>query len=299
MKIPISVIITTKNEERNIEKCLKSCAPASEIFIVDSESTDKTQEIAKKFIPKNKIINFKWNGKWPKKKYWSILNLPISNDWVLMLDADEAPTIDFWKEISENIGKDKYDAYMVPLAYYFLGKRIRFGDPVRKLSLFKYKKAIYEDEDNVSDFSKFDFEGHASPIIAGKIGELKSRVIHLDFKGISDYFSRHNKYADWEANLILKNHYVNNKKGNAIKGKFFGNPMERRRFMKNWLMNSSLKPLWYFVYSYFFRLGFLDGKAGLHYNLFKSFYFLQIELKVLEMKKQLSFSDKSAGISKV
>lgn len=292
MKIPITIIVITKNEENNIENCLKSCVPASEIFVVDSESTDKTRQLASKYIPKKNIIKFKWNGKWPKKKYWSIQNLPISNEWVLMIDADEMPTKAFWREVADEIKKDRFDGFVFPLIYYFMGKRIRFGDTARKLSIYKHSKTIYEDEDLDSNFSKFDFEGHASPLVKGKIGILRNGIIHRDFKDFGNYFTRHIYYAECEANLILKNHYKNDKKGNSIKGKFFGNPMERRRFMKNVLMNLPFRPIWYFIYSYFFRFGFLDGKEGLYYNLFKSFYFLQIELKVLELRKNLSLSNK-------
>jgi glycosyltransferase involved in cell wall biosynthesis len=102
-KVNVTVIIITKNEEKNIEKCLNACSPVSEIFVVDSKSNDRTVEIAKKFIPKKNVIDFQWNGMWPKKRQWSLLNLPISNEWVLMLDADMVPTKEFWNELNYKI----------------------------------------------------------------------------------------------------------------------------------------------------------------------------------------------------
>lgn len=283
MKIPITVIIITKDEEKNIERCLKSCIPASEIFIVDSNSKDNTKKIASKYLPKKNIINFKWNKKWPKKKYWSLVNLKISNEWVLMLDADEIPTKKFWKETLKAIKSNRYDAFAVPFIYTFMGKRLKFGDPVRKLILFKHKKTRYKEEKNNLELSGMDQEVHEHPIIKGKIGKLKGKIIHNDFKGMNSYIERHNKYSSWEAELINREYYKNNRLG--IRGKLFGNTMERRRYFKNILMNNPFKPLWYFIYSYIIRLGFMDGKAGLYYNLFKSFYFLQVELKSKELKK--------------
>lgn len=290
MKIPITVIIITKNEESNIERCIKSCFPASEIFVVDSESNDNTKNISLKYLPKKNVINFKWDGKWPMKKTWALQNLHISNEWVFMLDADEIPTKIFWKEVERKINQKKYTAFMVPLSYYFMGKKIKWGDPIRKLSLFKHKKIYYEKEEILSNFSGFDFEGHSSPIVSGKIGLFKNKIMHFDYKGLDNYIERHKNYARWEANLILKKHYSSNKTG-TIRGKLFGNISERRKFMKSVLMRIPLKPIWYFAYSYFFRLGILDGKAGLQYNLFKAFYFLQIELNIQELKNKSSFSN--------
>ena len=85
--IPVSLLIPCKNEEVNLDRCIKSVDWADEIFVVDSQSSDKTPEIAQKHGAK--VVQFKYQGGWPKKKNWALENLPFSNEWVLILDADE------------------------------------------------------------------------------------------------------------------------------------------------------------------------------------------------------------------
>lgn len=80
-KIPISVLIPVKNEEKNLPACLESVARAEEVFVVDSQSSDNTQEIAESYGAK--VIQFSFNGHWPKKKNWSLENLPFGHEWVL------------------------------------------------------------------------------------------------------------------------------------------------------------------------------------------------------------------------
>jgi glycosyltransferase involved in cell wall biosynthesis len=87
MSIPCSVIVLTKNEEQNIRKCLNSVAAFDQVFVVDSSSTDKTCEIAQELGAS--VVQFNWNGKYPKKKGWSLENLPFRHDWILYVDADE------------------------------------------------------------------------------------------------------------------------------------------------------------------------------------------------------------------
>lgn len=284
MKIPISVIIITKNEEKNIEKCLKACCPVSEIFVVDSQSIDKTKEIAQKYIPEENIINFIWNGKWPKKKYWSILNLPINNEWVLMLDADEVPTRKLWNEVNEKIKEKKYDGCLVRFNYFFMGKMIRHGDAVKKICLFKYTKVKYED-DGIRDLN-WDVEGHINPLVNGKVGIIKNRIIHNDFKGFHNYFERHNRYSDWEAKLIVGRYYRLKNKNFKFNKDIFLNYTEYRRLLREIFLCMPFRPLLYFLYAYFFKLGFLDGKFGFYYILCKCFYLMQIELKVKELKQK-------------
>src|SRR5689334_17244297 len=88
--IPISAIIMTKNEERVLPHTLKSVAEFDQVFAVDSHSQDDTCEIAKGM--KAEVVQFTWDGQYPKKKEWSLLNLPFRNEWVLYLDADELVT---------------------------------------------------------------------------------------------------------------------------------------------------------------------------------------------------------------
>ncbi len=87
MKVPVSILIPIRNEAHNLPRSLASIAWADEIFVVDSNSTDGSQEIARQAGAT--VVQFQFNGTWPKKKNWALENLPFRNEWVFILDADE------------------------------------------------------------------------------------------------------------------------------------------------------------------------------------------------------------------
>ena len=118
----LSIIIPCKNEEINLDRCLKSIAWADEVFVVDSQSTDKTSNIAKEHNAK--IFQFIYNGGWPKKKNWALENLPFSHEWVLILDADECLPPEAEDEIREIVTDphQKHSGYWINRRYFFLGK---------------------------------------------------------------------------------------------------------------------------------------------------------------------------------
>lgn len=85
-RVPVSILIPIKNEAGNLPRCLASVAWADEIFVVDSQSTDGSQQIAEQHGAK--VVQFQFNGIWPKKKNWALENLPFTHEWVFILDAD-------------------------------------------------------------------------------------------------------------------------------------------------------------------------------------------------------------------
>ena len=282
-KVPISVIVTTKNEEKNIRQCLESIMWADEIFIVDSQSEDATLDIAGEYT--DKIYQFHCDGRLPKKKNWALRNMPFSYDWVLLLDADEIAPQSLEDEVRELLKNNRgCSAFVSRFDCYFLGKPIKHGDPTRKLVFFKHNKASYEELDDFGLEGRADVEVHEHQIIDGKIGFLKSRIMHNDRKNLFHYFNRHNRYSSWEAHLIYKNRY-NEDSSKNIAAKTSGSWLNTRRLMKNIFLKLPFKPLIYFIYGYFIRLGFLDGYPGFAYNMCKAFYAFQISLKVRELKK--------------
>ena len=108
-KVPVSVLIPAKNEESNLPACLESVARADEIFVVDSQSEDRSIEICEEFGAK--VVQFHFNGTWPKKKNWSLENLPFRNEWVLIVDCDERITDASWDEIFEKIQAPGFSGY--------------------------------------------------------------------------------------------------------------------------------------------------------------------------------------------
>ena len=95
--IPVTVIVPVKNEQKNLGRCLERLKGFSEIFVVDSASTDRTCEIARSYGAQ--VVNFSWNGKFPKKRNWCLRHLKFSHDWILFLDADELVTEAFEAEL--------------------------------------------------------------------------------------------------------------------------------------------------------------------------------------------------------
>lgn len=265
MKIPVSVVVSVKNEEINLPKCLSKLKRFSELIVVDSGSTDKTQEIAREFGAR--IVNFKWNGKFPKKRNWTLQNITLKNEWVLFLDADEFVTEGFVNEVAEKINDSNINGFTIAFENYFMGRKLRYGYPFKKNALFRKSKGAYEriDEDL---WSHLDMEVHEHPIIHGKIGVIKEKVIHRDFKSLEHYIDKHNAYSTWEAHR-----YLHLKSG----GK---NEMNRNQKIKYGLLDSGLLPIIYFIGAYFIKFGFLDGKQGYNLALYKAYYFFQIKTKI-------------------
>ena len=129
MKIPLSIIILTFNEEDNLRACLESATDATEeIFIVDSFSNDRTLEIAREYT--QKIFQNPWTH-YAGQRQWALANLPFTNDWILFLDADERLTQPLKRELSQVIDqelkKPSLGGYYISRHFFFLGKRLRFG----------------------------------------------------------------------------------------------------------------------------------------------------------------------------
>jgi glycosyltransferase involved in cell wall biosynthesis len=280
MAMPVSILIPTRNEEKNIAKCLESVAWADEVYVVDSSSTDRTADIAKSHGAS--VVQFSWDGKGPRKKNWALDHLPWKHEWVLVVDADEEVTPPLQKEIGEAASRpSKYAGFLVPYHFYFLGRLLRHGAPLRKLVLFKHRSARFE-QILVPEVTAYDVELHEHPVVRGRVGTLGSPMLHHDCENLHHHFQRHNVYSDWE--VLLRTRYRNRQLDGEIRPRLFGTPLERRRFLKRLFLNLPGKPLIYFLYSYVLRGGFLDGRPGFIYNVLKSFYWYQISIKEYETR---------------
>src|ERR1700729_2041985 len=119
----VSVLIPALNERRHIVDCLASVSWADEVIVVDSNSTDGTQELAQ--AAGAQVVKFQWNGKFPKKKNWALENIPWKNDWVLILDADERITPELTREIQRTLQSPDHDGYFINRRFMFLDKWIK------------------------------------------------------------------------------------------------------------------------------------------------------------------------------
>ena len=199
--IPVTVVIPVKNEERNLPACLAKLGSFTEILIVDSDSEDRTRQIAE--TAGAKLINFVWQGGFPKKRNWVLLNYKFTTPWVLFLDADEHLTDVFLQEARAKISQERYDGYWLNYRNHFLGRVLKFGVPQRKLALFKVGAGLYERIDDAR-WSELDMEVHEHPVLQGQVGEIHAPIDHVDFRGLDHFIDRHNSYSTWEANRYLQ-----------------------------------------------------------------------------------------------
>lgn len=267
--IEISVVVLTKNEELAIGPCLDSLTRFSEVFVVDSQSTDATVEIA---VAKGAtVVPFVWDGKYPKKKQWALENCPFTHDWVLFVDADEMVTEELAHELSalDLTESASFVAYESALDYYFLGRRLSHGHKVVKRALVRRSKCAFPVIDDLQAQNMWEVEGHYQPVCQGPVAKLKGRIDHYDREPLFHYFDRHNRYSDWEAQLRVTTQNVAVRATRSKQG---------RRFDA-----LPFKPLVFFLYAYVLRSGWRDGRAGFHYAMAHMFYQWQISLKAREL----------------
>jgi glycosyltransferase involved in cell wall biosynthesis len=283
-KIPVSVLIPAKNEESNLPACLESVARADEVFVVDSQSSDRSIEISTNYGAN--VVQFYFNGRWPKKKNWSLDNLPFRNEWVLIVDCDERITPELWDEIATVIQDPDYNGYYLNRRVFFLGQWIRYGGkyPDWNLRLFKHKSGRYENLNTEDIPNTGDNEVHEHVILDGKVGYLKNDMLHIDFRDIYHWLERHNRYSNWEARVYY-NILTGNDESGTIGANLFGDAVQRKRFLKKIWVKLPFKPLLRFILFYFIRLGFLDGKAGYIYGRLLSQYEYQIGVKLYELRQ--------------
>src|SRR5258708_5797187 len=277
--IPVTVVIPTRNEARHLQRCLEGIRRFSEVYVVDSQSTDSTVEVARGFGAK--LVQFHYHGGWPKKRQWALDSLPFENDWVLLLDADEVLTPDLTDEIEEAIRDPRLVGYRVFLRINFLGKDLRFGGSgFWKLSLFRRGKGHFECRLKDQDHSMSDIEVHEHVVVDGPVYRLRHFLPHHNVESLARYLSKHNDYSNWEARVLLQV----TEPSVELPPAFFGNQAQRRRWLKKRFFGLPGSPIFFFLYKYILRLGFLDGVPGLIYCALQSTHFFHIKAKMYELK---------------
>jgi glycosyltransferase involved in cell wall biosynthesis len=261
--VNLSVVIITYNEEANIGRTLRSVQPLvadgkGEIIVVDSGSTDRTIEIAKSFGAK--VFVEEWKGFAAQKN--SAID-KASGNWILSLDADEEADAELVNELlgrnkdsppksgthawcltmggSPDSLKGKPVGFFIRRKNHFLGRWVKHGGfwPDSKLRLFRRGTGQFEDRAVHEDIV---ISGRAMLIAGGAL-------LHHSYPTLSDYIEHMNRYSSLGAEMVV------------AKGKV--------RFS---VVNIVLRPLFTFIYNYFFRLGFLDGREGLLLHLYHAVY---------------------------
>jgi glycosyltransferase involved in cell wall biosynthesis len=248
--VTLSVVIITYNEEANLARTLESVKWADETIVVDSGSTDRTREIAECFGAK--VFVEDWKG------YAAQKNSAIAKatcEWVLSLDADEEVQPALSIEMRAAVESPTITGYFVPRKNLFLGRWVRHGGfwPDRKLRLFRRGLGRFEDR-----------PVHETLKVSGATGTLKGALVHHAYPTLEGYIAQMNRYSSLGAQMAVK-------KG---QGGFSA-------------INIVLRPLATFIYNYFFRLGFLDGREGLLLHLYHAAYVSWKYAKAWELSKKL------------
>jgi len=278
-QLPVSVIVAARNEEKNLPRCLEALRCVGEVYVVDSQSSDSTPEIARSYGAK--FVQFHYQGGWPKKRQWAMENLPLEFDWVLLVDADEALTPELANEIQRAIQTSDCNGYYISLRMYFLGKVLRHGDAnFWKLALFRKGKGRYECRLKDQDASMADMEVHEHVVVDGPTSLLKNPLIHHNVESLSRYIQKHDEYSNWESRVLLQGE-LNQAEAPAV-----GAQARRRRWLKKKLYALPGSPVLLFFYRYFLRLGFLDGVPGLIYCSFQAIQMFHTKAKIYELKRQ-------------
>jgi glycosyltransferase involved in cell wall biosynthesis len=251
----ISVLIPVRNEKTNIVGCIESVRWANEIVVVDSGSTDGTIELAQK--QGASVVQFPWNGKFPKKKNWSLANIPWKNEWVLILDADERIRPELAAEIQQELKQPRADGYFINRRFMFLGKWIRHCGyyPSWNLRLFRHRLGRYE-EVQTSDTASGDNEVHEHVELRGATARLKCDMLHFAYPDIYTWMEKHNRYSNWEAEVEVRGEPP------ASANSGIGKNLSARRKLRIWSRRLPFRPTLRFLYSYVLKRGFLDGREG-------------------------------------
>lgn len=259
-RLPLTVIIPARNEERNIAQCLDSVSWADQVFVVDSRSSDRTRELSE--ARSATVVDFHYDGGWPKKKNWAIRNLPIRNEWIFILDADERIDEDLREEIGKAMEVPGINGYYVRWKFIFLGRWMkhcwRHGWMLR---LFRKGSGEYEDL-GMRNEGGWDNEVHENIVVEGRTAKLHNWLIHESNESLSYWIRKQNEFSDWNA---VRRHAQLREPLPSWRSLLSHDPLERRRFLKALYLRLPCKPLLMFLYLYIVRLGILDGKEGYYF----------------------------------
>ncbi len=262
----LTIVVPVKNEKLNLPGCLENIKEFQHVIVVDSGSSDSTLDIAAKYG--REVVQFNWNGQFPKKRNWVLRNYRFETPWVMFLDADERITDAWIKEASEKLksAPDDVDAWICYYDNWFMGRMLRHGDVMRKSAVLRVGHGEYERIEENS-WSKLDMEIHEQLQVKGRFGEISARLEHHDKRSIESYYAKHEEYANWEANRYR-----------ALNGDY--SKLTRRQRLKYSLLKSWWFGFAYFCASYFLKLGFLDGTPGFLFARGKWKYFANIRRKI-------------------
>ena len=287
MKNEISVIILTYNEEIHIERCLKSLKPfVKEIFIVDSFSTDRTIEIAESLgakVYQNKWINY------AVQFQWGLDNCPIETQWVMRMDSDEYIEPELANEIPkklENI-EDNISGIYLKRKVFFMDKWIKWGAFYPHILLRIWRHKYGRIEQRWMDEHIVLSQGETMMID-------KADIVDDSKHSFSWWIDKHNSYATREMIDLMNMKYKFMATDDSLKEN--NDPQAKlKRVVKEKIYSNiplGVRPIIYFIYRYFLRLGFLDGFRGFVWHFMQGLWYrMMVDVKCYEFERKLKNYD--------
>ncbi len=269
----ISVFIQTLNEEENLPRCLESLQWSDDIVVLDSFSSDRTEEIAR--AAGARFYQREYDGR-ANNQNWAVENIEFRYPWVYYSDADEIVPPELVEEMQEVVS----DLGRTEVCYRLRFKNMLFGKWIRHSSIYPtWVPRLWRPD-------KIRWKRGANPvaIVDGPEGRLENHFIHYSFnKGFEPWFEKHNKYSQYEAQETLKE--LTEGKID-LRGIFSNSPSRRRIALKHLSFRLPYRPFFKFIFMYILRGGLLDGKAGLVYCLLQAIYETMIVAKLYEIRRK-------------
>lgn len=282
MKLDITVIILTYNEELHIHRCLENVCPiAKKVYVIDSPSTDNTVEICSEFSNVEVVVH-KYPGNQAEQFNWALDNVKIETEWVLRLDADEYLTDGLKKEMNEKLNRLPLStsAVVLPLGRAFMGRILKHGivNGVKMIRLFRYGNVRYEQR---------LMDEHLE-VLEGNTITFENNFIDDSLLSLSKFIDKHNNYSSREAALLLDEEYNLTFLPKSETSQTYASEVSAKRAQKAKYAKMPLfwRSLGYFIYRYILKLGFLDGKEGFLWDFLQGWWYRTlVDAKIYECKK--------------
>lgn len=271
----LSILILTRNERHHIQRCLQSVKELNaSIFVVDSNSTDGTADLAYSLGAKVVYCN---EPRFSDKLNWALSNVEFESEWIMRLDADEFLSTEIKLSLLDLLSglPDRVSGLIIRRQIWFMGQWIKYGGiyPSWTLRIWRNGMVVCESR---------DLDEHMI-LLEGKAMQVSFDIIDSPLTDLSSWTEKHNLYATIEANSLF-----NESARGSLKPRIFGSKVERVRWAKNkifYRMPLLMRPFLYFVYRFFFRFGFLDGKKGFIFHFLHGFWYrLLIDAKIIEIR---------------
>jgi glycosyltransferase involved in cell wall biosynthesis len=268
----VSVIVFTLNEAMNLPGCLASLRWCQDVIVVDSFSTDETNAICADYGARLYQHAFEGFG---TQRNWALDHVAPLHNWILILDADERVTVKLAHELTQLAAADAAEvgAYRVRRRFHMWGRWLRHSSlyPSWVVRFVRAGRVRYENR------------GHAeTQVVQGRIEDLRHDLVDENLKGIDEWFERQNRYSSKDAQFEIQSQAGGLRLGDL----FNSDKLTRRAALKRVASRAPARGLLYFLYSYLWRGGFLDGRDGFMFCRMRAIYQSQVAIKVYDLKRR-------------